>query len=296
MSICRNAKFYSNDEFSIKNITTVQDKIFYKGKPASYTIKKVLGKGTFGDVMLVDITTHEGVFQCAYKKIRVGKEHRGELSELKVLEDYPMALTCEGIIDMVRTPEGGVFMPLANGDLSNLAKYVNLTQACQIALQIGRQLKCLLGHSIYYFDVKPANCVFFCRQPGRVDVSLADMGSIIPDEGFYMTSHPPPMFHDGAVMPSEMSYRHIESYYTLLLLNLICAICTNDYIIVYSQYLEEYEAEAEDGISKFVGFLSSQPPSPLVEYLSKIAMELDFGNLEETLPPVGEFLIQLGGS
>lgn len=230
-SVCDNAKFRLNDDFSIKHLSFAgKGEMYYKGKPARYTIGEAIGEGGFGEVRTLVIETHEGVHTCAIKVPLTPYRAEDEdqpgrtpvaLDELAVLERFPKALTCEGIIDIIADPDGRIIMPLANGSIDDYWR-ATLQQALDIVRIVGRQLLCLHGHGIRYYDIKPVNILYFCRKNGHVDISLADIGSIVPvhDKGinYVAATTPPPGMGPGTV-PENLP--GVETYYTFLLIQLI---------------------------------------------------------------------------
>lgn len=224
--ICDNAKFRLNDDFSIRHLSFTgkgeQIQMYYKRKPVRYTIGERIGDGGFGEVRKLEIETHEGVHLCAIKVPFPSKTGHVSLDELAVLERFPKALTCEGIIDIVADPDGRIIMPLANGTIIDYGTST-LQQAIDIVRIVGQQLLCLHRHEIRYYDIKPVNILYFCRKNGSIDITLADIGSIVPAHNkdginYYWATFPPP----GTSMDTiPENLPGIESYYTFLLIQLI---------------------------------------------------------------------------
>lgn len=213
--------------------------MYYKGHEVQYTIGEGLGEGSFGYISKMEIMTPDGIYECAIKIPHPLAEDDDSgitptLDELAVFDRFPKALTCDGIVDMVRTPDGSIIMPLANGDLHQLIP-VSLRQAAEIVFTIGQQLLCLHSHGIRYFDVKAVNCLYYCRSNGRIDISLADIGSIIPirdvtvheaghvAEDYHIATTTPPGYEK---IPVPSNLPHVESYYTYLLLDLLRHLVT----------------------------------------------------------------------
>jgi hypothetical protein len=288
-NFCKNASFTHNDDFSIRNLRFGANRsLSYNGKPAKYTIGNKLGSGTYGIVHEMLIDTIDGKYRCAIKRSSVFKQ---ELDEIKVMDMFPHALTCDGIADMVRTPMGDIIMPLADGDLSKLATKVTLAQTVEMILQIGRQLQCLHAQGARYYDVKAENCLFFCRKQGRIDVALSDMGSLLPDsDGDFVSTIPPSKYHSGFI-PGK--YNEIEYYYTYLLLSLIFEMSNGSYMGPYNSNYYDYEARVNNAIKtylKILDFNMTKPEQkPVAVALRDIVTKMDYHKLK-TLPTLEEFL------
>lgn len=221
-AIC-NGKFALNDDFSLKHISFgLDNELLYKGQPVEGGTGRVLGSGAYGTVKELILETIDGTHKCAIKYT----SSRDPLDELMVFAKYPVALTCEGVADMIRTPQGRIIMSLADGDLMSYVyrrQSVSLQNAVEIAYHIGRQLLCLDGHGIKYYDLKPANCLFYCRKSGRVDIALADLGSIVPvhdDElkiDQLIATVPPPKYFKG-IVPIGDDMPYLYTYQLLLMI------------------------------------------------------------------------------
>lgn len=323
-SICSNATFRLNDDFSIRHLTFAEKgklmQMYYKGKPARYTVGEPIAEGGYGIVNKLTIVTHEGEHTCAIKT-SLGEDI---LDELAVLERFPKALSCEGILDIIADPKGQIIMPLANGDISDY-KGATLKQALEIVGIIGRQLLCLHRHGVRYYDIKPVNILYFCRKNGHVDISLADIGSINPikrgNRNYFPASIPPPGMKHGPI-PEDLP--RFESYYTFLLINLAYMLTAGrgrmlpwyfpvDVISPDEQNITtmpHYITELHSTIVKFYEFISvdiaDERSHVFLNIISALGRQLEtlkhkvenvaeYSQLNLELPPLNVFLETLRG-
>ncbi len=166
------------------------------GQPAKITERVKLAAGTEGTVYRVELTTDDGKKALlAVKTPNPSFIHR--FNEIKVIEEHQATLDCPGVIPMKigrldKLP--AVFMPLADGSLSQLAGRLNPKQAEDIVNILKDILLCMDKQQMYYFDLKLANIVFNCKGSKNATIFLADMASIIHDEyGDHLATHPPPV-------------------------------------------------------------------------------------------------------
>jgi len=282
--------FNLHDDF-FKDISVRKNFIYYKGKLALLTNKILITSGGSGNVYKYTINSGNENFNIAIKT----SKSSNKLDELDVIDKYPAALTCNGIISMIKTDTGDIIMPLASGDLTYFVKVVTFNQALEIIYQIGIQLLCLSKKHIHYYDVKLANIVYFCRKDGEIDISLADIGSIIPYYNSYVATYPPPQHHHGLVPILLNTYE--ERYYTYLLINLFVLLLVNDGLPSWDANQTVYNSEFLSSIKRVIKNLllidMVTESTPIIQYLSNMH---DIGPIETAilnLPPLNEFLEML---
>lgn len=240
------------DDFNVKFISFENGHLLYRGKVAQITIGACIGTGTFGVVNEAEITTSDGKHRCAVKMSKPSRNDDDStpvLEELVVLDRFPKALTCDGLVNITRTPEGFIIMPLADGDLTKLIPQ-SVDRSIAIAHAIGKQLQCLHSHGIRYFDVTPNNCVYFVKTPSSISVSLSDLGSMIPAEmhdgiDYYAAAINPPGFELESLVPGNLP--DVEKYYTFLLLSLLRRLITKKRISLLTDGDQYYSFKAAFG-------------------------------------------------
>lgn len=294
-SLCKNASFNLADEaFNVKHIKAYDAAdgihVFYNDKPAGFEVGNVIAKGAFGEVRSAVLKTKEGIFNCA---VKVKNPIREDLDEITAYLEYPLALTCEGIVNFFPLTDDVIIMPLATGSLFEFNGILNIDQACRIAIRVSRQLECLLSHGIVYYDVKPDNILYFCRGKGKIDISLADIGSIVPKKGTYTCTHSPPEFIRGRV-PVGMPIDYTSRYYTYLLVNLIFSLLSGDYMSHFSKTVEEYVNKLRTSGVLFMNMLMMDygyhPTSDYIQHIVFLIMKE--GKLDN-IPPFDVFTAEL---
>ena len=283
-TLCEGAKFNLHDDY-FKHITGDGKRIYYKGKQVKVTEGAFIAKGIFGEVYKVTVHTPDGNFICAYKI----SKNANMLEELQLIKNSPQALTCDGVLSMVNLQWKGVLMPLASGELVALVKKVNFNQALEIAYRIGTQLKCLSDKGMNYYDLKLANCVYFCRKHGEIDVALADLGSMISSAGDYASTYPPPRYHHGMI-PVNIEKRYADQYYTYLLINMVIALFSGRGIAPWNRSSLEYNARFKGDLNQTLIGLQ-HVNTPLKTLLSRMHNDQDITGL----PPLNDFLSSLPG-
>lgn len=280
-SICGAANFgLLDDTFNIKNITLSPggDEIYYKGVPATIKTGRTLGRGSYGQVELATLYTHEGNFKCAVKSTIVNDT----LEETIAYGAFPEALTCDGVVNYIPLDHTAILMPIATGTLHDLIT-VNLDQAIQMVLKIGVQLSCLLDNGVKYFDVKPANILYYCRQ-GEFDLALADIGSTIPINGYYPSTYRAYPYQNG--IPQDVKYNYVVKYYTYLLLNCIAIMAGATEIVVDQRKWPQSECEI------FLDRLAEYETHPVFNVIETVAEQLCSDGIMG-LMPFDEFLDNL---
>jgi len=157
------------------------------GQKAAITSKLVIAFGKEGIVYKVELTTTDGKKALLAMKLPKGSI----LDETTVISEHNAVLTCPGIIPMkIGSYEGvsALFMPLADGDLSNLIGTLTHCQAENIINVLKNTLLYLSEIGVYYFDIKPQNIVYT-----HSTIYLTDMSSAVPWDGEYVATHPPPI-------------------------------------------------------------------------------------------------------
>lgn len=276
-NLCRNAQFLLHDDF-FHYFTSDNNNVYYKGDKVNLDMGHILGRGTFGEIRKVSINTQDGTFNMAYK---TGKG-QNELDELQLIKNMPGALTCEGTLSMINVQNKGALMPLANGDLRGLIGHVVFNQGLEIIYRIGQQLKCLKDKGMNYYDLKAANCVYFCRRDGEIDIALADMGSVMPSRNFYTSTTPPPRYYDGLI-PVNMEEMYRNKTYSYLLICLLIELTTNVFMPIWKNddivYFRMFDAHLEEVMKKLRRVLNVN--HELYKMLTNIRHDKDINSLPE---------------
>lgn len=184
----------------LKDITIVSNSIMYEGRPINPIDRVELGSGKFGSVSKL-VFNAESRRRSAQDKGPIYelaiKESNGEpLDEFNVLRMYPQIYECDNIIPMTIIDEDTLLMPLSTGDLVLLTGLLSEHQADQITTRVRSILDCLETKGIYYLDNKLDNVLFTCYSLKDIQIYLGDLGSVMSDEGYYVSTYPPPGLHD----------------------------------------------------------------------------------------------------
>jgi hypothetical protein len=192
----------------------------YKGDPVSVTITKI-AEGVAGNIFKVIIPSMDSI-PFIHKKPKYEWE---TIEEVTVIEQYPKAFTCNNLISIKACSDGkSVIMPLALGDLNSVHGLLTEDQLNIIFDIIKEALMCLKEENIYYFDIKAGNILIGCGGQSTINIYLADLGSMLPnDDGKYITSLP--WIHaDSLTDPSRVN---VEEYYDFQLALLYLSLHPN---------------------------------------------------------------------
>lgn len=199
----------------------------YKGRKVDNLEIKYLSDGTFGVVKRISFTLQGAEHFFALKQFRPDKKYGTVLAEATVMEKHTSSVSCPGVISMkVRQYEGhpAVIMPLADSDLSQHTGKFSDVQAQHIVTTLQQALLCFYNNGDYYYDIKPANILYNCHG----DIStffLGDMGSLLPINGYYMSTYPPPEFSNGHIKDVTNALKH----YAYMLSCLYCALVSGEF-------------------------------------------------------------------
>lgn len=188
--------------------TPKDGKYTLNGQEATVTSETRIAKGKEGTVHRVEMTTTNGKTALFAAKIAL----EGELDEIKIVNEHAKVLDCPGVIPMkIGNYKGqtAVFMPLADGNLGKLEGKLNPEQAESVINVIKDILLCMDQHQMYYFDIKPYNVVFHCKDAEHMSLYLADMSSAIPFDNdgkpSYIATYPAPIDAQGGVLQGSMA-------------------------------------------------------------------------------------------
>lgn len=167
---------------------TSDGKYLYKGVKVPKVKRKLLGKGTYGEIYEIVMTDPAGTEYSVVEKISTSSGR--ELEEMTALRMYPNLLCCSDMVP-IRVSNGRILMPKADGDLgkfklsSDVAeKYTDL---------ILDQLLCMLDKGIRYLDLKAENVLYRCTGRDTVEVFLGDVGSVVPNHAHEHAATFPPV-------------------------------------------------------------------------------------------------------
>lgn len=196
----------------------------YKGDIIQPVISQ-LAMGQYG-ILHKHTFVHEG--QTLYFAVKRGL-HETKLEEASVIADHTASVSCPGVISMKLLNyrnEDIVIMPLADGDLARYCGRIGPKQADQIVEIIGDALLCLFENGDYYYDIKPHNILFTCHDGGLASIFLGDMGSIIPQEGDFISSYSPLDHLDDGFVSEKTTTETTYKHYTYMLACLYCMLIT----------------------------------------------------------------------
>lgn len=266
-NLCKGAKFNLLD---FGDITSNDNEIYYKGKKVNLQQGDIIGKGSLGIVRLYTFKVGDETFRLAYKSNLDTIDEEIELDELIILKKYGNALTCDGLIVMLKY-ENGVLMPLANGDMTHFIGKLEFNQALEVAYRISLQIKCLVDKGYNYYDIKPHNVLYFCRKHGEIDIVLGDIGSIIDDDDEYTCTYPPPDFYEGFITEFNDEGRT----YTYMMLHMIILFTLGLDFPLFNNNKQQYMVMFKKRMDQLVriftkrGLPSDHPILKMIDSLSK---------------------------
>lgn len=245
---------------------------FYKGKKAYVITINPLGAGTYGKVDIITVTDGNNV----YKFVEKTSLNARKLEEAEAIVKYTEAVKCPGVVSM-KIFGNRAIMPLADGDLKGIE--LSLNQSNNVISTIKVALKCMARDGAYYFDLKPANILYRCKNEWETEYYLGDMGSVIVNSYMeYTTTFPPPAFLSGFLKVDtrnpDADPRYIYSYQLSVL---FCKLVTGyllgpTYGLDKDQYRRALTGLAHLAINK----IGSNPYSDL---LLKVALDNSLVNI-----------------
>jgi hypothetical protein len=187
-------------------IPDAEGKYELNGQKATVTKKVKIASGTEGTVFELELTTSDS--NKALLAVKTAFDTNG-LDEAIVIRDHADSMECPGVIPMkigIYKGQPALFMPLADGDLHGLIGTLTHRQAEHIINVLAKTLLCLSDIGLYYFDTKPLNIVYHCKNASRSTIYLADMSSVIPaEDGDYVATYPPPIDAKGDAFQGSSS-------------------------------------------------------------------------------------------
>jgi hypothetical protein len=273
-------------------VPDAEGKYELNGQIATVTNKVKLAHGKEGTVYKVELTTPDGKKALLAMKIAF----EGSLDEAIIINENAIAVACPGVIPMkIGSYEGdpALFMPLADGDLSKLLGTLTHRQAENIINVLKNILLCLSEAGAYYFDIKPQNIVYHCKNATYSTIYLTDMASTVPtSDGEYIATHPPPVDTIGDMYQKSFSvfgYVSIRKgdgepdkelamkIYTYQLSVLYCWLITPDAaaptFILYSSTVKDaglYYVELQNFLEKYDTFTEKKNRNKYYETLQSM--------------------------
>jgi len=141
---------------------------------------------------------------------------------------------------------------------------------------------------VCYYDVKTENILYFCRKDKEIDISLADMGSIIPNKGNYIATYPPPHYFKGYM--KKLPERFQQSYYTWLLITLFIQLVTNITPPKYQDTWIKYNIAYNKSITDSYKVLTELAPDDNIINIMIRDLHKGAHYVTDLLPPIEEFL------
>jgi serine/threonine protein kinase len=202
-TICPIKKFIGAPNYLLEFDPIPDDDGNYKlnGQNATIVDRKDVGSGKEGTVYNITMQTEDG--QKAQFAVKVYSTDIRD--DIIFANKYSDKLTdCPGIVPMKvgkLDKEMVLFMPLADGDFTHFVNGgLTPSQAENVIMVIWKTLVCLSKHGLYYFDIKPDNIVFHCKDALNSTIYLVDLSSCIPilsddddTSRTYISTYPPPV-------------------------------------------------------------------------------------------------------
>jgi hypothetical protein len=157
-------------------------KVLLDGKEQLMTDIRILNEsGTYGLVYIITLDNDTKFLVKTSKK-------RSKVEEYALVDIIPKE--CNNILPIRKFGDGSVMMLYADTKFSDIE--MNDFIIKQIVTIIGNSLLCLMRNNLYYFDLKIDNILYRCLDGRTIEIFLADLGSMIPDEyGDYAATFPP---------------------------------------------------------------------------------------------------------
>ena len=198
----------------------------FDGEPLDIIKKQTLAAGSFGSVSKLTAVTPllDKPIEFIVKVSAAGAARALEEARLfDVVEGeewlkgkHPSEVfQCSGLVP-IRYVGGYILMPVADGDLHSLIGQLAVDSVKEVITILGNILACLSTLKLHYFDLKPLNVLYRCASEDGINVLLADLGSMIPLEGGFTCTYPPPEAI-GGIISQELCAEHENRIYTYLL-------------------------------------------------------------------------------
>ena len=147
------------------------EKFFYNKKPMKMT---PLGQGSVGAVYKLS----SGNIELVWKEFEDDNEMESELEAFRTLEKA-QAGSCRVLSE--GRERMGIVMQIMDGSMRDFLpqKLLHPETVLAVCVAVAESLQCLWSKRLFYSDVKPANTLYKCREDGKVDVVLGDVGDIV---------------------------------------------------------------------------------------------------------------------
>lgn len=266
------------NEFKVK-----RGKLYYKGIRTELVQDGVIASGSFGIVYkaIAVVTGTPTMITLAMKVSR----NNNTLDEYYAYKRHPKIKKCEHILNFKIINKKEIIMPLATGSLSDWKYGLDKSQVKTIINAVSMQLMCLFEHKIHYYDIKLDNILYYCI-PHGIQVSLADLGSILTVRGNYSTTYPPPDYYEGQV--PRLIDTYALKYYTYLMINVYLELIHNVTVAGWSKKRSMYTFQ--ESLIKATNMLDVRDPFEL--YIKKLLDACINSDNIMPLPGLPEFLEQ----
>jgi hypothetical protein len=283
--LCKTINLF-DDEF--RKLSVVNDRLLYDNKPVIINKSRTLTKNKSGMIELYNITTSSG------ENIKVVKKSGRTVEyDLKAAGTKRKSLSCDGIISYLVYGDN-MLMPYADGDLDHIAEsrtnQPSFNQIIDMVYVVSSQLYCLLSNGSHYFDLKPENCLYFCKSNTQLLLSLGDLGSVVSidkKESVYVCTNPPRKWFNGFIYTHMNDIKYIRKTYTYLLINLILGLCRSEIEPVYfnsEDNIGDYDFSLNTKISTNIELLQKfyglKDDHPLIRNLNSILLTGDINLLD----------------